>query len=122
MNIIIADDSSMIRERIKRFLSFVPNANVVGEAQDGQEAEQLIAHHQPDLLVLDISMPKRNGIDVLRSVKSRYPRIKVIVLSNFVDRSSIKLARAAGADFVFDKSSEFELLVKFVTLYGDLVD
>lgn len=121
MNIVVADDCYEIRGRIKKFLNFVPNANIVGEAVDGEEAERLVAHYQPDLLVLDILMPKRSGIDVLRSVKHRYPHIKVFVLSNVSDRSMVREVRAAGADFVFDKSTDFELLVKFVSLYGELI-
>ncbi|MFA6467848.1 MAG: response regulator transcription factor [Bacteroidota bacterium] len=120
MNILIADDSSLIRSRLIKLISTVPNVSVVAEAEDGEEAVQLIQSHRPDLAILDLRMPKLNGLEVTAHAK-RNMDLKVFIVTNFYDSHSVSSAKSAGADYVFDKSSDMDVLLKFITLYAELI-
>ncbi|MFA6456693.1 MAG: response regulator transcription factor [Bacteroidota bacterium] len=120
MNILIADDSSLIRSRLKKLISSIPNVFVVAEAEDGEEAVHLIQFHRPDLAIVDIRMPKLNGLEVTAHAKKAMD-LKVFVVTNFYDAHSVSSAKSAGADYVFDKSSDMDVLLKFVTLYAELI-
>ena len=119
MNILIADDSEIIRTRLKKMISTIPNTNIVAEAVDGDDAILKITKHRPDLAILDIQMPKKNGIEVTSHIKKNLD-LKIFVVTNFYDSHSIGNAKNAGADYVFDKSSEIDVLMKFINLYAEL--
>ncbi len=120
MNILIADDSDMIRSRMKKMISSIPNVNVVDEAFDGEDAMEKIIRHRPDLAILDIRMPKKNGIELTSEIKKMVD-VKVFIVTNYYDTQSVSSAKNAGADYVFDKSTEIDVLMKFVTLYSELI-
>ena len=120
MNVVVADDSDLIRSRVIKLLSQIPNTIVVGEAKNGIEAERIICDLKPHLAVIDIRMPGKSGIEVAKSIKESIPGIKIFILTNYYDAQSISTSKNSGADYVFDKSSEFDLLVKFATLYSEL--
>lgn len=119
MNILIADDSEIIRARLKKMISTIPNTNIVAEAVDGDDAIEKIDKHRPDIAILDIRMPKKNGIEVTLHVKKNFD-MKVFVVTNFYDTHSVSNAKNAGADYVFDKSNEIDVLMKFINLYAEL--
>jgi DNA-binding NarL/FixJ family response regulator len=108
MKLFVAEDSSMIRERIVRMLTNMPNVQVVGEAADGVEALNRIPESKPDLVILDLQMPKANGLEILPLIKSLSSPPMVMVLTNYVTTRHREACTRLGADYFFDKSREFE--------------
>lgn len=112
MKIFIADDSTIVRERLIDMLSGLKDLEVVGQAEDGLQAIDSIRRLKPDAVVLDIQMPNGSGIDVLQNIKMEGPTPIVIILTNYSYSQYRKRCMDAGADFFFDKSTEFEEAMK----------
>lgn len=94
--VILADDEKHIRAMMKAVISSL-NCEIVGEAADGHEAVDLYKKEKPDLLLLDVNMPQRSGIDALREIKREFPNALVIMLTSVVDMENIKQCIALGA-------------------------
>ena len=105
LNVLLADDHKLLRAGLKLLLQRNPDLTVVGEAADGEQTLQLFQQLEPDLLLLDLSMPKMDGLDCLREIKSRWPEAKVIVLTMHEDENYIKQAMQAGAAAYVHKSA-----------------
>ena len=105
LNVVLADDHKLLRSGLKLLLQRNPDCVVVGEAADGEQTIQLFQQLEPDLLLLDLSMPKMDGLDCLREIKSRWPGAKVIVLTMHEDENYIKQAMQAGAAAYVHKSA-----------------
>lgn len=103
--VLLADDHRLLRTGLKLLLQRHPKLEIVGEAADGEETLRLYEQLQPDLLLLDISMPALDGMNCLREIKSRYPKAKVIVLTMHEDENYIKEAMQAGASAYVHKSA-----------------
>jgi DNA-binding NarL/FixJ family response regulator len=112
MKVFIADDSQVMRERIIEMLSELPEIEIIGQAQDGIEATNLIEKLNPDVVILDIRMPRGNGMDVLQNIKKNNPALIVIMLTNYPYPQYRKKCMASGADYFFDKSTEFEIVTE----------
>lgn len=97
MRVLLADDHAIVRRGLKSLLETDPRITVVGEAADGLEAVRFCQELQPDTLILDIGMPKLNGIDVAARVQKLDPPPRVVILSMHADESYILRALAAGA-------------------------
>ncbi len=97
--ILVVDDESAIRDIIKLFLGvrfqFI-------DARDGMEAVELYEKEKPDLVIMDIRMPRMNGVDAIKRIKSRHPDAKIIVLSAYANERSEEL-KGAGVDVVLEK-------------------
>jgi len=81
VNIILADDHTLVREGFVQLLKQNENFNVLAEAKDGEELLKLLSHHEPDVVMLDLSMPKLNGVEALAIIQEQFPAVKVIVLT-----------------------------------------
>lgn len=92
VSVLIADDHDLIREGIKTILRDQPGYRVVGEAVDGEEAVNHVKRLKPDVLLLDITMPKRSGLDLIEQVHRLSPATKIIIIS--VHRSHLYLTKA----------------------------
>ncbi|SMQ63194.1 two-component system, response regulator YesN [Bacillus sp. OV166] len=104
MRILIVDDEPLVRIGIKSSIDWQSyDMNIVGEAGDGEEAIQLMLERNPDLVLLDIKMPKKDGLEVLLEMKERGIDSKVIILSSFDDLETVKRAMKLGADDYFHK-------------------
>jgi DNA-binding NarL/FixJ family response regulator len=108
LKVFITDDSAIVRERLVTMILALPEITVVGQAQDAREAVDAIRRTRPDVVILDIRMPGGSGIDVLRRLKKMQPALKVIMLTNYAYRQYREKCEAVGADFFFDKSTEFD--------------
>jgi DNA-binding NarL/FixJ family response regulator len=95
---VIAEDHKILREGLKALFKDDKRIEIVGEAGDGMEAIRIVEKHQPDLLLLDLSMPKMGGISVLKDVKSRFPETKVLVLTIHESEDYILEGFQAGAN------------------------
>ena len=112
MKILIADDSLVVRDRLVTLLTeALQGIEVVGQAKDATEARSLAEELRPDVAILDIRMPKGSGADVLLDIKKLNPVPKVIILTNYPHPENKKKCIDRGADYFFDKSTEFKKVV-----------
>ena len=96
--ILLVEDHHLVRQGIHALLQEPPEMEVVGEAADGRTALQLASECRPDVVIMDIGIPKLNGIDATRHIKDRNPRIKVLALSMDSDPLVVRQMLLAGAD------------------------
>ena len=87
--VLIADDHAVVRAGFKQFLDADPNINLVGEAASGNETLDQLRKQDWDLVLLDIHMPDRSGLDILRHIQTGYPSVKVLVMSGFFHCSRV---------------------------------
>ncbi|HDZ59008.1 MAG TPA: response regulator transcription factor, partial [Ignavibacteriales bacterium] len=104
IDVVIADDSPLVRERLGNMLSEDPNINIVGLARDSLEALSFVEYKKPDAVVLDIRMPGANGIEVLKKIKKMSPSTVVIILTNYPGSQYKTMCYKSGVDYFFDKS------------------
>jgi DNA-binding NarL/FixJ family response regulator len=97
LRVLLADDHAIVRRGLRSLLETEPGLSVVGEAADGLEALRLCEEHQPDTLILDIGMPRLNGIEVAARAQKLLHPPRVVILSMHADESYILRALAAGA-------------------------
>jgi len=108
--IVIAEDHTILREGLRALLASEPDLQVIGEAEDGQEAIRCVEKHKPDLVLMDLSMPRMNGIEAIREIKKRSPGVKILVLTVHKTDEYILATLQAGADgYVLKDSTHAEL-------------
>ena len=107
MRVFIADDSAVVVERLADLLEEVPGTQLVGQAGDVPGAVSGIQQMKPDALILDLQMPGGSGLDVLRAIRTNYPRLYVLICTNYPYPQYREVCMTAGADFFLDKSTEF---------------
>jgi len=118
--IVIAEDHAILREGLKGLLSASSDFAVVGEAADGREAIRCVTEHQPDLLLIDLSMPRMNGTEAIREIKRRFPQIKILVLTMHKTEDHIIVALEAGADgYLLKDNTHSELLLALTSVLDD---
>lgn len=98
IRVLLADDHAVVRAGIRQFLEHAPDIQVVAEANDGEMAQRLIQQHEPDVVVLDIQMPKANGIEVTRWVRANRRPVGVLVLTAYDDDPYVIAVLQAGAN------------------------
>jgi len=117
--IVIAEDHTILREGLKALLSSCNELEVIGEAEDGREAVKLASELEPDLMLMDLSMPRMNGIEAIKEIKKRNPEIKILVLTVYKTEEYVLASLQAGADGYILKEanhSEFLLAIKNVLM------
>jgi DNA-binding NarL/FixJ family response regulator len=118
MRVYVVDDSPLVRERLVALLAAVDGVQVVGTADNAEAGISGIAEAAPDVAILDIRMPEGSGISVLEAIKLREECPTVIMLTNYPYPQYRRRCLDAGADYFFDKSSEFhkvtDVLVRMV--------
>jgi two-component system, NarL family, invasion response regulator UvrY len=111
INILVADDHAIVRDGLKQILARTEDVVAGGEAKNGQEVLQLVRERKWDLLLMDMSMPGRNGIELIKQVKSEQPKLPILVLSMHQEHQYAVRAIRAGASGYLNKDSASELLV-----------
>jgi DNA-binding NarL/FixJ family response regulator len=114
MRAIIADDSELLRERIRALLKPFVNVEVVGEAADGRTVVRMVKDLAPDLVILDIRMPELNGIETLKEIRKNGSRATICVLTNYPYPQYRDRCYAEGADYFFDKNSDFQKITSMI--------
>jgi len=111
IRVVIADDHTIVREGLKQLLQASADLEVVGEARDGHEVLQRIRESEFDVLLLDMSMPGRSGMDLIKQVKNERPKLRVLVLSMHQEHQYAVRAIKAGASGYLTKESASKQLV-----------
>lgn len=106
--VLIVDDSKQIRERIVALLTEFHQIRVAGQAGSSAETLEALDHIRPDAVILDIRLPDGSGIELLKTIKDRYPDIRVIMLTNFDYGQYRRQCRKLGADHFLNKTLEFD--------------
>lgn len=111
IRVLLADDHAIVREGVKMILAKEPDFEVVGEAQDGRQALELVERMKPNVVVMDISMPGMGGIEATQQVKDRYAGVNVIGLTMHEDESYVfKLLRAGASGYVLKRAAAQDLV------------
>jgi two-component system, NarL family, response regulator NreC len=111
IRILLADDHTMIRSGLRALLERQPGFRVIAEAADGRETVTMAEAHSPDVAVIDVAMPRLNGIDAAREITARNARIAVIILSMHSDEGYVLRALKAGArGYLLKDSPESDLI------------
>jgi DNA-binding NarL/FixJ family response regulator len=113
--VLLVDDSRIVRERLRALISELHGVDVIGEASNVAEGIRKIRRLRPHIVVLDISMPDGNGIQVLEAIKRpRGTGPQIIMLTNFAHEAYRERCIELGAEYFFDKSAEFEDAVEMI--------
>ncbi|MGC1401386.1 MAG: response regulator transcription factor [Thermodesulfobacteriota bacterium] len=117
-SILIVDDYPILREELQSLLSTHQDFCVLGGAEDGLEAIEFVGKLQPDLVLMDISMPRMNGLDATRNIKKKWPETKILVFTVYhsYDTAAIK----AGADgYILKDASRNELIQSIENIFPE---
>ena len=110
IRIILADDHTLVRAGVRALLEKIPGVEVAGEAGDGREALNLVRLHQPDVVLMDIAMPRLNGLDAAARIAAEFPEVRVIILSMHNNEEYYWRALKAGAaGYLLKKAATAEL-------------
>jgi NarL family two-component system response regulator LiaR len=119
IRVLIADDHAVVRQGLRTFLDLQEDIEVVGEAADGDEAVAAAERLAPDVVLLDLVMPRRDGIQVLLRLRERVPTARAIVLSSFLDDDKLFPAvRAGAAGYLLKDVQPQELVAAIRTVHG----
>ncbi|WP_326680101.1 response regulator transcription factor [Streptomyces sp. NBC_01237] len=112
--VVVADDQSVVREGIVMLLGLLPGIEVIGSAKDGDEAVRLVAELAPDVVLMDLRMPRCDGVEATRRIRREYPGTQVVVLTTFADDDSLLAALRAGARGYLTKDARGEEIVRAI--------
>ncbi|MFF0161045.1 response regulator [Streptomyces sp. NPDC005263] len=119
--VVVVDDQTVVREGIVMLLGLLPGIEVVGSAGDGNEAVQLVGELAPDVVLMDLRMPRCDGVEATRRIRAEHPGTQVVVLTTFADDESLFPALRAGARGYLTKDAGGDEIVRAVrsVLSGD---
>ncbi|KOU71518.1 LuxR family transcriptional regulator [Streptomyces sp. MMG1533] len=119
--VVVVDDQTVVREGIVMLLGLLPGIDVVGAAGDGDEAVKLVAELAPDVVLMDLRMPRCDGVEATRRIRAEYPGTQVVVLTTYADDESLFPALRAGARGYLTKDAGGDEIVRAVqsVLSGD---
>lgn len=111
MRVLIVDDYAVVREGLRSIINAQPDMLVVAEAKNGKEAIELFRQHQPDITLMDLSMPVLKGIDAIKAIRSDFPRSRIIVLTGSgADEDIYRTLRAGVQSYLWKSMSSEQLL------------
>ena len=117
--VVIVEDHSIFREGLRALLSSTLNVEIVGEAEDGAEAVRCVEELLPDLVLMDLSLPRMSGVEAITKIKERSPGIRMLALTVHMDEEYIMAAFKAGADgYVLKDANRAELITAIETIMG----
>ncbi|MFE0489633.1 response regulator [Streptomyces griseoaurantiacus] len=114
VRVVVADDQTVVREGIVMLLGLLPGLEIVGAAGDGEEAVRLVGELAPDVVLMDLRMPRCDGVEATRRVRAEYPGTQVVVLTTFGDDESLFPALRAGARGYLTKDAGGEEILRAV--------
>ncbi len=111
IRVLLADDHAVVRKGMREFLEEDPHIQVIAEANDGEEAVALVGRHHPDIALLDIQMPRLNGLDAARRIRKEFPDVRVLMLTAYEDEPYILAAMRLGVNGYLLKTATSDELV-----------
>jgi DNA-binding NarL/FixJ family response regulator len=114
MRVLIVDDSKIVCERLQQMLMHIADVEIVGQAHNAKDAIKSISELKPDVVILDIRLPGKSGIEVLKDIRAKKLPIRVIMLTNYPYPQYRKKCEELGADYFFDKVTEIEEIPKMI--------
>ncbi|OGO35966.1 MAG: hypothetical protein A2W35_19105 [Chloroflexi bacterium RBG_16_57_11] len=122
INILIADDHGVLRAGLVALLNYETGFEVVGEAENSEEALRLASENHPDLILMDLNMPEMGGIEATRRIRKSLPNVRVLILTLYEDVDLVHEAIQAGADgYILKRAAKTELISAIQTVMrGDL--
>jgi two-component system response regulator NreC len=115
--IVLADDHALVRRWLRKIIEKNPQLQVIGEVGDGLELLEFLKKRHPEMILLDISMPKLGGLEAARIIKQDYPKIKVLILTMHKNKIYLEQAMLAGvAGYLVKEEADQELLPAIATL------
>src|ERR1700687_833608 len=115
MRVVLADDHAIVRKGIRAIVNGHPPWTVCGEAENGQQAIDLVLELKPDLVVLDLSMPVMNGLQAAAKIRQLAPSTKILILSMHDSPQAEHGALAVGADAFLTKTASADTFIRTVT-------
>ncbi|MEW1859201.1 response regulator transcription factor [Streptomyces sp. NBC_00669] len=112
--VVVADDQTVVREGIVMLLGLLPGIDVVGAAGDGEEAVRLVAEQRPDVVLMDLRMPRCDGVEATRRIRAQHPGTQVVVLTTYADDDSLFPALRAGARGYLTKDAGGEEIARAI--------
>jgi len=112
--VVVADDQTVVREGIVMLLGLLPGIEVVGSAADGAEAIRLVAELAPDVVMMDLRMPRCDGVEATRRIRLEHPGTQVVVLTTYADDDSLFPALQAGARGYLTKDADGDEIVRAI--------
>ena len=119
--VLVVDDQTVVRDGLVLLLGLLPGLEVVGSAGDGEEAVRLVGEHEPDVVLMDLRMPRVDGVEATRRIKAEYPAVQIVVLTTYSDDESVFAALQAGARGYLTKYAGADEIAKAINavLGGD---
>lgn len=114
IRVVVADDQALVRAGVRMLLQAAGDMEVVGEAEDGAEAVRLAEHHRPDVVLMDLRMPRVDGLEAIKRILGSQPGAKIVVLTTFADDANVYAALRVGALGFLVKDDEPERMVDAV--------
>lgn len=112
--VLLVDDHAMVRQGLRSIMETFPNIEIIGEASNGSEALKLVKKRRPRVVLMDINMPKLNGIEATAQIKSEHPEVAVIGLSVNAESANQEAMKKAGATMLLPKEAVFSELYKAI--------
>ncbi|AIA06358.1 response regulator transcription factor [Streptomyces noursei] len=112
--VVVADDQTVVREGIVMLLGLLPGIEVVGSAADGDEAVRMVAELGPDVVLMDLRMPRCDGVEATRRIRTDHPGTQVVVLTTYADDDSLFPALQAGARGYLTKDADGDEIVRAI--------
>jgi DNA-binding NarL/FixJ family response regulator len=117
--VLVVDDQTVVREGLVLILGLLPGIEVVGTASDGAQALRLVAEHRPDVVLMDLRMPRMGGVEATRRIRAEFPDIGVVVLTTYSDDESVLAALRAGARGYLTKDAAPEAIGSAIAAVRD---
>ena len=114
MRLLIADGDQGYRKFIRKLLERNADVNVVAEAADGEEAVSSCERSKPQVILMDLDLPRFGGLEVIRTLKAEFPKMRVVMVSRVADEACRKAAFKCGADAFFSKTAEMSRLLSTI--------
>lgn len=114
MKVLIVDDSNIVCEGLQQMLINIAGVELIGQANDAQNAITAISEYEPDVVILDIRLPGKSGVEVLKDIRGKKLPIRVIMLTNYPYPQYRKKCEELGADYFIDKVTEIEKVTEVI--------
>jgi DNA-binding NarL/FixJ family response regulator len=114
MKVIICDDQAIVRDGLEMLLKLESDIDIVGTAEDGAAAVDMVTQKSPDLVLMDIKMPVMNGVEATRQITTKYPQVKVLVLTTYDDEEWVSAAIQAGASGYLLKDTPRDQIIRAI--------